>query len=347
MPSSVSNSDFLSASLDRAHDSGAAVNTQVANEPVPTARVTSCLMCGGPVRAIISDLVDNRLGTPGGWQILQCARCGFEQTGPMPTQSELTALYESHYNFGGQTDTLYTRLREKFLLSSAYRLWTRIDGDVGFHSRHGRGRLLDVGCNEGRSLRIFARNGFSQLEGLEVNENAANVARKAGFTVYTCLIDEFVPQNPYDVAILSNVLEHSLDPRRMLTDVNRVLAPGGEVWISLPNSQSWLRKAFGRSWINWHVPFHISHFSTTTLGKLLAETGFSNIEIQQVSPALWVAQSTIAYLFAKPGTKTWQLRNPFLTLLFMALARFVAFPKLWLENRRGHGDCLLVVATRK
>lgn len=305
-----------------------------------------CLACGGSLKTILTDLTDNRLGCPGSWQIGQCTHCGFEQTGPLPDQAQLTRLYESHYNFGGQTDTLYTRLRENFLLSSVYRFWTKIDGDVGFHSRRGRGRLLDVGCNEGRSLRIFARNGFDHLEGLEVNANAAAVARKAGFTVYTCLIDEFVPAIPYDVAILSNVLEHSLDPRKMLTDVHRVLAPGGEIWISLPNNQSWLRRAFGRSWINWHVPFHISHFSAGTLGRLLAETGFSNIKIQQVSPALWVAQSTIARLFAKSGTKTWQLRNPFLTLLFMALARFVAFPKLWLENRRGRGDCLLAVATR-
>jgi SAM-dependent methyltransferase len=319
---------------------------QGTNTPASQSRATACLMCGGPVRTIIPDLVDNRLGTPGAWQIQQCTTCGFEQTGPMPTQSELTALYESHYNFGGQTDTLYTRLREKFLLSSLYRLWTRVDGDVAFHDRRGKGRLLDVGCNEGRSLRIFARNGFDQLEGLEVNENAAGVARKAGFTVHTCLIEDFAPANAYDVAILSNVLEHSLDPRKMLTDVRRVLAPGGQVWISLPNNRSWLRRAFGRSWINWHVPFHISHFSSGTLGKLLAETGFSRIEIQQISPALWVAQSTIAHLFAKQGSKTWQLRNPFLTLLFMALARFVAFPKLWFENRRGHGDCLLAVATR-
>jgi 2-polyprenyl-3-methyl-5-hydroxy-6-metoxy-1,4-benzoquinol methylase len=307
----------------------------------------ACLACGGSLQVILADLTDNRLGCPGSWQIRQCTRCGFEQTGPLPDQAQLTRLYEEHYNFGGQTDTLYTRLREKFLLSGVYRLWTKIDGDVGFHSRRGHGRLIDVGCNEGRSLRIFAGNGFEHLEGLEVNENAAAVARKAGFTVHTCLIDDFVPAQPYDVAILSNVLEHSLDPRKMLTDVRRVLAPGGEVCISLPNNQSWLRKAFGRSWINWHVPFHISHFSSATLGKLLTETGFSKIEIQQVSPALWIAQSTIAYLFANPGTKTWQLRNPFLTLLFMALARFVAFPKLWLENRRGHGDCLLVVATRK
>ena len=305
-----------------------------------------CLICGGPLKLILTDLEDNRLGCPGSWQIRQCVHCGFEQTSPLPDQAQLTRLYEEHYNFGGQTDTLYTRLRERFLLSSIYRLWTRIDGDVGFHSRPGHGRLLDVGCNEGRSLRIFARNGFDQLEGLEVNENAAAVARRAGFAVYTCLIEDFSPANLYDVAILSNVLEHSLDPRKMLMDVRRVLKPGGQVWISLPNNQSWLRHAFGRSWINWHAPFHVSHFSAGTLSKLLDETGFNQTQVQQISPALWVAQSMIAHLFAKQGTKTWQLRNPFLTLLFMALARFVVFPKLWLENRRGRGDCLLAVATR-
>ena len=344
MSLSVSNSDLVS--VPNVSGAQATMITRVAPTRSSEVNPTVCLMCSGQVRTIISDLTDNRLGAPGVWRIQQCASCGFQQIAPMPTQRELNALYESHYNFGGQTDSLYTRLREKFLLSSVYRLWTKVDGDVGFHSRRGRGRLLDVGCNEGRSLRIFARNGFEYLEGLEVNENAAAVARKAGFTVYTCLIESFVPAKPYDVAILSNVLEHSLDPRKMLMDVRRVLAPGGEIWISLPNNQSWLREVFGRSWINWHVPFHISHFSVGTLKKLLAETGFSKIEIHQVSPALWVAQSAIAHLFAKPGTKTWQLRNPFLTLLFMALARFLAFPKLWFENRRGRGDCLLVVATR-
>jgi 2-polyprenyl-3-methyl-5-hydroxy-6-metoxy-1,4-benzoquinol methylase len=345
MSSSVSNSDLLSTPFDNPGMQHVA-DAQAANSLTSHARATACLMCGGQLRTIISDLVDNRLGTPGAWQIQQCTSCGFEQTGPMPTQSELTALYESHYNFGGLNDTLYTRLREKFLLSSFYRLWTKLDGDVAFHGRRGAGSLLDVGCNEGRSLRIFARNGFSQLEGLEVNENAAAVARKAGFTVHTCLIEDFVPAKPYDVAILSNVLEHSLDPRKMLADVRRVLAPGGQVWISLPNNQSWLRQAFGRSWINWHVPFHISHFSANTLRKLLSETGYGKIEIRNVSPALWVAQSVIARLFAKKEEKTWQLRNPFLTLIFMAMARFLLFPKLALENRSNRGDCLLVVATR-
>jgi 2-polyprenyl-3-methyl-5-hydroxy-6-metoxy-1,4-benzoquinol methylase len=304
-----------------------------------------CLLCSGRLVQVLGGVTDNRLGSPGVYEIRRCVDCGFEQTWPAPIQAELTGLYAKYYNFGGQKGSLYTRLREWFLFSFANRLWVRLDGDVAFHRRRGTGRLLDIGCNEGRGLRIHASNGF-RSEGLELNEKAARVARDAGFKVQTCLLEDFCPEEPFDVAVLSNVLEHSLEPRRMLGDVHRILGRGGQVWISCPNSQSWLRRAFGRSWINWHVPFHISHFSAKTLRRLLEQTGFVDIQIKDITPALWVSQSLIAFLFAKPGLKTWQLRNPFLTLLFMTTARFLAFPALCLGNLLGKGDCLQVTATR-
>jgi 2-polyprenyl-3-methyl-5-hydroxy-6-metoxy-1,4-benzoquinol methylase len=309
------------------------------------ARENRCLLCGERLEEVLRGVTDNRLGSPGSYEIWRCVDCGFEQTYPMPTQTELTELYTTHYNFGGQRDSLYTKLRERFLFSFANPLWVRLDGDVAFHRRRGTGRLLDIGCNEGRGLRIHAANGF-RAEGLELNETAARVARDAGFKVQTCLLEDFCPQEPFDVAVLSNVLEHSLEPRRMMRDVHRILSRGGQVWISCPNNQSWLRRAFGRSWINWHVPFHISHFSETTLRRLLEQTGFVNIQIKNITPAWWVSQSLIAYLFAKPGRKTSQLRNPFLTLLFITTARFLAFPALCLGNLRGKGDCLQVTATK-
>lgn len=310
-----------------------------------TAEKNGCLLCGSALEVTLTGLTDNRLGTPGLYEIRRCLHCGFEQTFPVPTLEELTQLYEEHYNFSGESDTLYTRMRERFLFSFLYRAWTWFDGDVAFHQRRGTGRLLDIGCNEGRGLRLYTRNGF-RAEGLELNENAARVARAAGFDVHTCLLEEFKPVTGYDVAVLSNVLEHSRDPKQMLMDIRRVLSPGGQVWISCPNSESWLRRAFGRSWINWHVPFHISHFSVRTLRQLLHDTGFDRVDVRQITPALWVAQSVIARLFAKDGSKTWQLRNPFLTLLLMMVARFVLFPALWWGNRRGQGDCLSVVAAR-
>jgi 2-polyprenyl-3-methyl-5-hydroxy-6-metoxy-1,4-benzoquinol methylase len=316
----------------------------VAGETV-AAEKTACLLCGSPTEAILTGVFDTRLGIPGNYEIRQCDRCGLEQTWPVSSLTTLKQLYETHYNFGGEKDTRYTRWREQFLFSFFYRLWTRLDGDAGFFQRRGTGRLLDVGCNEGRGLRMYAHGGF-HAEGLDLNENAAAVARQAGFTVHTSQLTEFYPAVPYNVVVLSNVLEHTLDPRQMLIEVGRVLAKDGKVWISCPNSESWLRAVFGRLWINWHVPFHITHFGKRTLSQLLGETGFKPIEIRYISPASWVAQSLLATFFAKEGRKNQQLRNPFWVGVFMIFTRFVLFPVLWLGNKRGRGDCLVVVASK-
>lgn len=305
----------------------------------------TCLLCGGLLQRCEEELFDTRLGIEGRYDVRRCSKCGFEQLYPIPAADTLKALYEKHYNFGGETDTFYTRLREVFFFSFLNRLWSRLDGDISFYQRRGSGRLLDVGCNEGRGLRIYARNGF-QVEGLELNETAAAVARMSGCAVHPDLLEDFSPKCPYDVVVLANVLEHSLNPRQMLRDVHRVLSSGGQVWISCPNSRSWLRAVFGRSWINWHIPFHISHFHSETLQRLLADSGYAGIEVKQNTPAVWVAGSLIASLFAREGRKTRQLRDPFWIALLTVLARFVLFPVLWFGNRRGRGDCLLATGSK-
>jgi hypothetical protein len=146
--------------------------------------------------------------------------------------------------------------------------------------------------------------------------------------------------------VLSNVLEHSPDPKQMLLDANRNLKAGGQVWISCPNSRSWLRGVFCARWINWHVPFHISHFSAKILGNLLQNAGFTPDGIQNISPSLWAAQSLIAKVFAKRGRPTHEIRNPILVMALLVSIRFLLFPALWIGNQWGRGDCLLVRASK-
>jgi len=302
----------------------------------------ACIICGALTDEVLPRVVDTRFGVPGEYAISRCSACGLEQTLPLPLPEDLKLLYETYYNFGGERGTTYTRLREWFFASWLYRLWLVLDGDGSFHTRKGHGRLLDIGCNEGRGLKIYRRNGFTP-EGLELNPVAARVARFAGFRVYEALLEDFRPANAYDVVVLSNVLEHSLDPKRMLQDVARILKPGGQIWISCPNRESWQRRVFGRAWINWHIPFHIVHFSPATIRDLLAEAGFTGIRVQQISPALCVASSAITRLFAHAGRPTRQLRNPVLILSLIAVARTLMFPLLYVGHRLGRGDCLVVV----
>ena len=305
---------------------------------------STCVACANSLETCASGLFDTRFGIPREGEVRRCPQCGLEQLFPIPAAGDLKDLYERYYNFGGEHDTLYTRLRDWFFTSPLHRLWASLDGDISFYTCRGRGRLLDIGCNEGRGLKICASNGY-EVEGLELNEKAAAVARRRGFVVHTTTLERFTPDTPFDVAVLSNVLEHSLDPAQMLRNIRRILKPGGQIWISCPNSRSWLRSWFGRYWINWHVPFHIVHFSSDTLEQMLSSAGFTGIEIRQITPSLWVAHSTIARMFARPGKPTRQLRNPFLVLGLMLLARLIFFPLLILGNRRGRGDCLIVTAT--
>ncbi len=221
-----------------------------------------------------------------------------------------------------------------------------MDGDISFHQCRGQGRLLDVGCNEGRGLQIYKANGYT-AEGLELNEEAAKVARSQGFTVHSEDLAAFKPESTYDIAVLSNVLEHALDPGTMVRDISKILSPEGQLWISCPNNRSWLRDLFGRFWINWHVPFHIVHFSRETLTALVEGNGFEVVRVRNETPALWFTQSLIAWLFARPGRPTGQLRSVFCVLPIITIARFILFPLFFLANRIGRGDCLVLLARKK
>ena len=304
-----------------------------------------CINCRANLVDALDDVFDTRFGIDNLYSVSRCPDCGLEQTAPLPSEDELKRLYETYYNFGGEKGTVYTFLRAKFFSSGLYGFWLAIDGDISFHGRKGSGRLLDIGCNEGRGLSIYKKNGFV-AEGLELNDRAAEEARLKGFVVYSDLVENFKPAELYDVVVLSNVLEHSLNPKDMLSHVRRIMNSGGQVWISCPNSLSWLRSLFGRFWINWHVPFHIVHFSPKTLEKALLDSEFEVKVVRNETPALWVAHSVIARIFARQGEPTRQLRSPFLVMGLIALCRGMFFPFLWFGNAIGRGDCLVVTAKK-
>ena len=147
------------------------------------------MACGSKVVIELQNLFDTRFGIKNSRHIGRCGTCGNEQTIPFPSSGDLKQLYETYYNFGGEKGTFYTGLRARLFSSIRYLFWLNIDGDISFHTQKGADRLLDVGCNEGRGLRIYARNGF-YAEGFELNERAAAETRHAGFRVYTCPLND-------------------------------------------------------------------------------------------------------------------------------------------------------------
>jgi SAM-dependent methyltransferase len=302
-----------------------------------------CGICGHPCRVRLDGLFDGRFGAPGTFAVVECSGCGLEQTWPRPGAGELKELYERFYNAGIRADSAYHGLRESFFTSGLYRLWLTWDGDMGFHGRRGTGRLLDVGCNEGRGLSLYAGNGF-EVEGLELNELAAALARRRGFRVHTMPLGQFRPQEPFDVVVLANVLEHAWDPVQMLAEVRPLLGPGGEVWISCPNAASLWRRVFGRAWVNWHVPFHLWHFSPAALRMVLQRAGFEIAAQESYTPALWLAQSLCVSLAAREGRANRVMRSAPMAAGLTLTARALVLPWFRHLNRSLTGDCLIVTA---
>ena len=305
-----------------------------------------CVICSGELSNLKTGYFDTRFGIARFYSIGECLACGLKQTVPLPEADELKNLYQQFYNFGGENSSKYWKYRDLFLSSILYRICLSFDGDISFHLIKGKGELLDIGCNEGRGLVFYQRNGFHSF-GYELNEKAARKAKDLGFDVFTSRLDEIGSANSFDVCVLSNVLEHSLNPDGLLKEIRRLLKEKGEVWISCPNDRSWANRLFGKFWINWHVPFHITHFSEDSLKSVLLKNDFKIIRIRQETPALWVGHSILALAFSRPGQINRQLRNPWLILILILVIRGIFFPILWLGNLLGKGDCLIFIAQKE
>jgi 2-polyprenyl-3-methyl-5-hydroxy-6-metoxy-1,4-benzoquinol methylase len=143
-----------------------------------------------------------------------------------------------------------------------------------------RGRLLDVGCSVGTLLSV-AREMDWEVEGLEPNPKAANLARRQGFTIHEGFFtEEQVRKLPggYQCVVMSDVIEHVSDPREALRLARELLEPGGFLLLSTPNLESFWCKKFQLKPME-----HLFLFSPKSLRRLLESLGLKIYHLQRTS----------------------------------------------------------------
>lgn len=305
-----------------------------------------CSICKNSIKKNKKNIFDTRFGIDGLYHFYHCSKCDLLILANRPKSNRERELYEKYYNYPNQNvNEKYTFIKLNFFNSILYKIWMLIDGDICFHAKKGNGKLLDVGCNEGIGLAFYEKNGFD-VEGLEINTYAAQVARNNGFFVNFGNIETFEREKYFDIVVLSNILEHADSPLKVLSQAYRLLKQSGELWISTPNANSIFRLLFGKYWINWHAPFHLNIFSQKALFNILNKTGFEINGIKHISPSLWISQSFISTVFSKIGHKTLQHRNPLLLGMLMIAIRFFFFPILYFINCTKKGDCIIITASK-
>ena len=252
--------------------------------PIATTPVTTCPLCGSAGEVAYRNLRDVLFGVPGAWTLRECGNpsCGLLWLDPMPQPAEVGRLYAHYYTHvvpESDTDGPATSGASRGLQRAGFRLlWGRHARkrlNDFYLRRKGGGRLLEVGCGDGRRLARFRAGGWT-VEGQEVDAKAAQVAKdRFGLDVHLGeLADLNLPADRYDAVALNHVIEHVHEPAELLGECRRLLAPGGRLIVITPNSAALGRRTFGPYWRGLEPPRHLHIFNRQALAALAARAGF-------------------------------------------------------------------------
>lgn len=97
-------------------------------------------------------------------------------------------------------------------------------------------RILDFGCGDGALLRMARGFGFDAY-GIDVSASRSGQALNEGYRIHPDLetLDVADPE-PFDAIVLSQVLEHVVDPLDLLRAMEARLGPGGVLFVAVPDT---------------------------------------------------------------------------------------------------------------
>jgi SAM-dependent methyltransferase len=160
---------------------------------------------------------------------------------------------------------------------------------------------LDVGCATGERLTLWRDLGW-EVHGVEPNRYAAGIAaEKIPGTIRASTLEQAgFDESRFDCVTMEGVLEHVPSPRETLGEVDRVLKPGGQLVIRVPNARAWETILFRGMSAAADMPRHWWIFHRENLARLLRECGFEIESITTFSHLYTLAYGLDAILHLTP-----------------------------------------------
>jgi len=158
-------------------------NSMIRTRPIPT-----CSICGSPGSQIYSGARDKIFGVPGEWDFSRCSNtdCRLVWLDPQPLEEDIHQAYATYYTHASQKKNKSIAAR---ISSATLRMLARSVVLVGGLKKQKQdvsdmhlnelqpGRLLDIGCGDGRFLHQMKSRGWSVV-GLDFDVQAARAAKE-------------------------------------------------------------------------------------------------------------------------------------------------------------------------
>lgn len=173
-----------------------------------------------------------------------------------------------------------------------------LDRAIKRHAAGLHGDLLDVGCGT-KPYQPYFRT--ASYVGLEIEGN--NPGADFHYDGHTFPFDD----GRFDAVVCNQVLEHVFNPERFLSEIARVLKPGGRLLLTIPFV-----------WDEHEQPHDFARYSSFGLAHLLRERGFEIEQHEKINDDISVIfQLLNAYLFKVTSRLPGSLRFA-LTITLMA-----------------------------
>lgn len=169
-------------------------------------------------------------------------------------------------------------------------------------------RILETGCANGRFSAVLAEIGC-KVVGVELDPTAAREAEQFCEKVIVGNLDdpELRRQIPgdFDILIFGDVLEHLIEPWKVLADLRSRLGPGGCIIISIPNIAHWdgrmglLAGNFDYTYDGLMDSTHLRFFTRRTARELVVQSGYRIVEMDRtLTLPKWVYRIRLVRRFA-------------------------------------------------
>jgi SAM-dependent methyltransferase len=201
-------------------------------------------------------------------------RSGLMRSDPYYTDEYLTEFYRDYYRH------LYRprRFSHSWFLSeqirNGQRILERVSGRLPLE-----GRVLDIGCGMGGMLLPFLFAGC-RVFGCDYGEEYAGRGKSLGLDIRVGGSERFADEGPFDLIILSHVVEHVSDPVKFLSQAVSLLKPTGLCYVQVPGLLD-LDHCYGGDLLQYLQNAHRWHFTAGTLAAVLRRAGLEPVESDQ------------------------------------------------------------------
>lgn len=286
------------------------------------------------------------------FELIVCKKCRLIYLNPKQRIEDFSLLYPSDY---------YKEVKGAAAILENFFLSERKEIVEAFKKK---GSLLDIGCGDGKFLKIMARNGWS-VSGVETAFSSADTLDREKYNIYYGILKKNIFKNEsFDVITMWQVLEHLGEPKEYLTTIYHILRQDGILVISIPNIDSFQARFSRSKWFHLDLPRHRWHFTPQTILGLLCKCNFYVKKIDHFSieynPFGWWqslfnvlgCEMNFVYKYFKRGrikSKRINIKKIY-TILCIAVFTlpflFIAFVLSYIENIFKKGGIITIVAVK-